>query len=70
VCTEWRFSGTHDGVFLGVAASGRRVDSLGATVTEVDDDGKSVSETQYWDAARFLSQVGAMPAAPAAGASS
>jgi steroid delta-isomerase-like uncharacterized protein len=70
VCTEWRFSGTHDGVFLSVAATGRSVDNLGATVTEVDQDGKVVSETAYWDAARFFSQTGALPAPPATGAAS
>jgi len=69
VCSEWRFSGTHDGVFLGVPASGLSDDNLGATVTEVDLDGKIVSETIYWDAARFFSNVGLL-ASPAAGAAS
>jgi steroid delta-isomerase-like uncharacterized protein len=61
VCIEWRFTGTHDGEFLGVPATGRRVENIGATMEEVDSDGKTVSETAYWDAAIFLRQVGAIP---------
>jgi hypothetical protein len=30
-------------------------------VSQVDEDGKVVSETAYWDAARFFSQTGALP---------
>ena len=69
VCSEWRFSGTHDGVFLGVPASGRSDYNLGATVTEVDQDGKIVSETVYYDNARFFDNVGLL-ASPATGAAS
>ena len=71
VCSEWRFSGTHDGVFLGVPASGLSDYNLGATVAEVDQDGKIVSETVYWDAARFFNNVGLLTSpAAAAGAAS
>ena len=69
VCSEWRFSGTRDGVFLGVPASGRSDYNLGATVTEVDQDGKIVSETIYYDNARFVDNVGLL-ASPATGAAS
>ena len=69
VCSEWRFSGTHDGVFLGVPASGLSDYNLGATVGEVDQDGKIVSETYYWDGARFFANVGLL-ASPMFGAAS
>jgi steroid delta-isomerase-like uncharacterized protein len=65
-CTEWRFSGTQDGVFLDVPASGRRIVNLGSTVQEFDEDGKIVSENSYWDVALFLRQVGVLPAAATA----
>lgn len=68
-CTEWRFSGTHDGEFLGVPASGRRIDNIGANVDEFDENGKIVSETAYWDTARFLREAGVLPAAAAAAGS-
>ena len=61
-CTEWRFSGTHDGTFLDVPASGNKIVNLGATVQEFDEDGKIVSETAYWDAALFLREAGVLPA--------
>jgi steroid delta-isomerase-like uncharacterized protein len=69
VCSEWRFTGTHDGVFLGVPASGHTDDNLGATVTEVDQDGKILSETIYYDIARFFAYVGLL-ASPATAAAS
>jgi steroid delta-isomerase-like uncharacterized protein len=69
VCSEWRFTGTHDGVFLGVPASGHSDDNLGATVTEVDQDGKILSETIYYDVARFFANVGLL-ASPATAAAS
>lgn len=70
VCSEWRFSGTHDGVFLDAPASGQSLDNLGATVTQVDEDGKIVSENVYSDLSRFFRQIGALPASPATGAGS
>jgi steroid delta-isomerase-like uncharacterized protein len=61
-CTEWRFTGTHDGVFLDVPATGQSIVNLGVTVQEFDDDGKIVSENAYWDAALFLREAGVLPA--------
>ena len=69
VCLEWRFTGTHDGEFAGVAATGRATQNIGVTVDEVADDGKIVSETAYWDLSTFLRQVGALPEAAQASAS-
>lgn len=62
VCTECRFSGSHDAVFLGVPASGQRVVNIGAGVQEFDENGKIVSEHAYWDATVFLRAAGAPPA--------
>jgi steroid delta-isomerase-like uncharacterized protein len=62
VCTEWRFSGTHDGVFLDVPASGQHVVNLGAGVQEFDEQGQIVSEHSYWDVTVFLRAAGALPA--------
>jgi steroid delta-isomerase-like uncharacterized protein len=69
VCAEWRFTGTHDGEFAGVPPTGRPTRNIGITVDEVDDDGKIVSETAYWDLSTFLRQVGALPDAAQAPAS-
>lgn len=62
LATEWRFTGTHDGEFLGVPATGRAIETLGASVARVDRDGKIASETAYWDLANFLRQTGVLPA--------
>ena len=62
-CVEWRFSGTHNGDFVGVSATGVSVDSVGAAVSEFDEGGKIVSETDYWDVARFLRQTGVLAGA-------
>jgi steroid delta-isomerase-like uncharacterized protein len=67
VCSEWRFSGTHDGMYLGVPSSGVSDYNLGAAVAEVDEDGKIVSETLYYDNARFFANVGLL-ASPMFGA--
>lgn len=61
VTHEWRFTGTHDGEFLGVAPTGRQTQNMGASVGRINDDGLTVEETAYWDAAIFLRQVGALP---------
>jgi steroid delta-isomerase-like uncharacterized protein len=65
VATEWRFTGTHDGEFLGVPATGQPTENLGASVSQVDAEGKIVSESAYWDLANFLRQTGVLPAAGA-----
>ena len=61
VAHEWLFTGTHDGEFLGVTATGRQTRNIGASVERVNDEGLTVEETAYWDVAIFLRQVGALP---------
>jgi steroid delta-isomerase-like uncharacterized protein len=65
VTHEWLFTGTHDGEFLGVPATGRPTQNMGASLERVNDEGLTTEETAYWDAAIFLRQVGVLPA-PAA----
>ncbi len=60
---EWRFSGTHDGEFLGVPATGLSTENIGMSVVEFDADGRATSETAYWDAMRFLRETGVLPSA-------
>lgn len=61
VTHEWTFTGTHDGEFLGVPATGRQTRNMGASVERMNDEGLTTEETAYWDAAIFLRQVGALP---------
>jgi steroid delta-isomerase-like uncharacterized protein len=66
ICTEWRFSATHEGEFAGVPASHQKVNAMGCSCEVLNDQGQTVSETLYWDLATFLMQVGAMQAPGAA----
>jgi steroid delta-isomerase-like uncharacterized protein len=59
---EWVMSGTHQGDFPGMPATGRRFSSLrGATILELHG-GKIRRNSDYWDAATAMRQVGLLPA--------
>ena len=70
LATEWRFTGTHDGEFVGVPATGQATENIGASVSRVGSDGKIATETAYWDLASFLRQTGVLPAVAEGAASS
>jgi steroid delta-isomerase-like uncharacterized protein len=58
---EWVMSGTHKGDFPGIPATGNRFSSVrGASVLELEA-GKIRRESDYWDAATFMRQVGLLP---------
>jgi steroid delta-isomerase-like uncharacterized protein len=58
---EWGMSGTHKGDFPGVPATGKHFCSIrGSTILELRA-GKISRESDYWDAATFMRQVGLLP---------
>jgi steroid delta-isomerase-like uncharacterized protein len=58
---EWVMSGTHKGDFPGIPATGKRFSSVrGTTILELKI-GKIRRESDYWDAATFMKQVGLLP---------
>src|SRR5258707_565167 len=58
---EWVMSGTHEGNFPGIPATGRHFSSIrGSTILELET-GKIRRESDYWDAATFMKQVGLLP---------
>jgi steroid delta-isomerase-like uncharacterized protein len=57
---EWVMSGTHARGLPGVPASGRRFRVRGATVLELRD-GRVTRNTDYWDTATLLTQLGLVP---------
>ena len=58
---EWVMSGTHTGDFPGMPATGKRFSSVrGSTILELEA-GKIRRESDYWDAATFMKQVGLLP---------
>jgi chromate reductase len=59
---EWEMSGTHNGDFPGVPATGKSFSSVrGSSVLELAA-GKIRRESDYWDAATLMKQVGLLPA--------
>jgi len=64
VVVQWTGTGTFTGApFLGLEATGRRVEIRGCDVMRLDADGRIDSNTVYYDGAEFARQVGMLPAA-------
>ena len=58
---EWAMSGTHTGDFPGMPATGKRFAAVrGSSILELES-GKIRRESDYWDAATFMRQVGLLP---------
>jgi steroid delta-isomerase-like uncharacterized protein len=60
---EWVMTGTHTGDVPGMKATGKKYSIRGASVCELRK-GKIRRETDYWNLASFLQQVGLMPGQP------
>ncbi len=61
-----RFTGTHQGEFMGVPASGKRVDVQLIDITRFGDDGLAHEHWGVMDALALMQQVGAIPVGPPA----
>jgi steroid delta-isomerase-like uncharacterized protein len=64
----FNLSGTHNGDFFGLHASGRHLDATCAFLYTLSDDGLIVQERRVLDFTGVLLQVGVLRAKPAAGA--
>jgi steroid delta-isomerase-like uncharacterized protein len=63
---EWTLTGTHAGQFGALPpGTGQQVDVRVATVLELADDGLIQHDSEYWDFATVLAQLGVMPQAEA-----
>lgn len=69
VTTRWRATGTHGGELMGIPPTNRHAITSGCTVTEVKN-AKMVREWIYWDTGNLLRQLGVLPSAGSAAASS
>ena len=66
VVARFRASGTQDGDFMGMPASGRHVDVEGIDIIRFADDGLAHEHWGLFDAMGMMQQLGAIPAgAPA-----
>jgi steroid delta-isomerase-like uncharacterized protein len=63
VVIPWSFSGTHQGRFLGIPATGKKVRWTGITIYRIVD-GKISQEKGEGDYLGFLRQVGVVPETP------
>ena len=61
VLIEGRFTGTHDGEWSGIPATGRGVEIPIAAIFEFDGD-RLLCEKVYSDMATLLTQIGVLPA--------
>ena len=55
---RWEVSGTHSGPFLGMEATGNRVQVEGATFSHFDSNGLVVEDIHFWDVGALLAQLG------------
>jgi steroid delta-isomerase-like uncharacterized protein len=60
VAFRWLLSGTHHGEFMGLAATGRRVEVMGMDIVRVAN-GKIVEHWSEFDAMGLLRQIGVIP---------
>jgi steroid delta-isomerase-like uncharacterized protein len=65
VIGEARMTGTHDGSFAAIPATGRRIDVPMALIFEFEED-RLMCEKVYMDLATILRQIGVLPEAAAA----
>ena len=60
VALRWLLSGTHEGEFMGVAATGRRVEAMGMDIVRVAN-GEIAEHWGEFDAVGLLRQIGVIP---------
>ncbi len=61
IIDEVEFSGTHNGPFLGIPATGKPV-KVAASIVYEFANGAIARESAYWDVATMLIQMGVLPA--------
>lgn len=62
VAVRWIYSGTHQGEFAGVPPTGKKI-SVGGTVIQRIENGKSAEHWAIWDVLGMLTQMEAIPVA-------
>jgi steroid delta-isomerase-like uncharacterized protein len=60
VVAEWTLRGTHQGVLLGIPATGRSIAVSGVSIIRFRD-GVPTADSRVWDYAGLLRQIGLLP---------
>jgi predicted ester cyclase len=58
---RWECVGTHNGVYLGVPATGRPVTAGGITISVFDEDGRRIEDWASWNKVSVLHVLGIIP---------
>jgi steroid delta-isomerase-like uncharacterized protein len=61
VAYRWRSTGTHDGPYLGVPATHRRVVASGITISRFDAEGRTAEDFASWNKVSVLHTLGIIP---------
>lgn len=61
VVIRWSVSGTNDGEFMGMPATGRQFEMTGTSIDRFDEDGRIVEVWDQWDNFGFMQQLGLFP---------
>ena len=61
VVSRYTASGTHQGEFFGVPATGKRIEMSGINIDRFDESGKLVEEWPEYDLLGAMKQMGAIP---------
>jgi steroid delta-isomerase-like uncharacterized protein len=61
VVSRYTATGTHEGKFFGVAATGKRIEMSGIQIDRFDEGGKMVEEWPEYDLLGAMKQMGATP---------
>jgi steroid delta-isomerase-like uncharacterized protein len=61
VVTRWSMTGTHQGVFLGIVPTGKRISITGISIHSISG-GRIVQEWHEWDSLGLMQQFGVVPA--------
>ena len=59
--SHWTMTGTHQGEFNGIPATGNKINVTGISIWKIVD-GKNVEEWEIFDAMGMMQQLGVMPA--------
>jgi len=60
VVTRWTMTGTHQGEFLGIAPTGKRICITGISIHSIFA-GKIIQEWHQWDSLGLMQQLGVVP---------
>jgi steroid delta-isomerase-like uncharacterized protein len=60
VVTRWTMTGTHQGEFLGIAPTGKRISITGISIHRISN-GRIVQEWHEWDSLGLMQQLGVVP---------